>query len=189
MSTNMQQFPQAVLDACRANLRKVATKYGTTTQGIIATTNPGGDSPEASCNILNVVALGKRTLGIPLTDVETGFLAASAFITQVNGSGLESFIECPEADDWPALRKVLEAGPQQDLEHFDRLMNLLGTPFSTNHQDRVAKWRQSMSAMESEMDQLAAEYDELEYPTLATIEKYMAENDTVVISDDVLKNL
>jgi uncharacterized protein YukE len=186
MINKMQKFPQAVLDACSANIRQVAKEYGRTTRQIVGSINPTGDSPDKSCNIFNFVAIGKRTLGLGLTSAEVAFLAANGFIGNVNSSGLEAYIESPEADNWPDLRRLLVIAAPQHVDHFDRLIGTLGTPFSTDRQVRMDQWQQNMETAEAALEELTSQFNEQEYPTIAHIEKFMSNDDVIVITDDDL---
>jgi hypothetical protein len=183
----MQNLPKAVLEACQANLRKVAIEHGCSTRQIIGSTNPTGDSPEKSCNIFNVVAIGKKTLGLALTPVEVAFLAANGFIGQVNSNGLEGYIDSPEADSWPNLRKLLEGAAPQHLDHFDRLIGILGSPFSTDRQVRMEQLQENMETAGQGLEELDSEFQDLEYPTIAEIEKFMSHEDVLVITDEDLR--
>jgi hypothetical protein len=182
----MQNFPKAVLDACSANIRKVAKEHGRSTQQIVRSTNPTGDRPDKSCNIFNFVAIGKKTLGLKLTPEEVAFLAADGFISQYNTNGLGGYIESSEADCWPALRSLLAIATPQHVEHFDRLIGILGSPFSTDREVRMDQWDEYGETAEAALEELGAQYHEREYPTLAEIEKFMSHEDVVVISEEDL---
>ena len=184
----MQNLPKAVLDACAANLRKVADLHGCSTRQIIRSTNPLGESPDKSCNIFNFVAIGKKTLGLTLASVEWAFLAANGFIGEVNSSGLESYIESVEADNWPYLRGLLAISAPQHLEHFDKLIGILGYPFSTDRQVRMEQWQENMDVAGASLEELKSQFYDHEYPTLADIEKFMFSADVIVITDEDLRN-
>lgn len=182
----MAKFPQAVLDQCAANIRKVADKYGCSTRQIIRGANPQSDNPDESCRIFNFVVIGKPTLGLALHPVEVSYLKARVFVGQNNAGGLEEFIESPEADNWPLLRELLTVDSPENLDHFDRIIGILGAPLSTDREARIAQWRQAPESIQAALAELQAEYDPRQYPTPAIIEKYMAKEDVVIINTDDL---
>ncbi len=130
---------------------------------------------------------GQKNARLTLTTVESAFLAANAFVSCVNSDGLEGYIESPEADHWPELRKVIEFSTPACLGHFDRLISITGEKLSPDRQQRVAQWQAIADSSASEIQELESQYYQQVYPTPADITNYLDNEDVVLITNEQLE--